>query len=101
MLRVDARELEKYGHWGRFTHWEPFPWMIGRMVSIHLATHAEATQLVAHTLESLAALNWQNKEIVVLDNNTASPVLWQPATGAGGGPVHFCADRRAHPLLPL
>lgn len=96
MLRVDARELEGLKALAPPSPLGPLPADDGRLVSIHLATHAESPQLVTHTLESLAALNWRNKEIVVLDNNTADPALWQPARDAAriisartGVPIHY------------
>ncbi|MFA7382820.1 MAG: glycosyltransferase family 2 protein [Desulfurivibrionaceae bacterium] len=96
MFRVDARELEGLKTLVSLPSLGPLPADDGRMVSIHLATHAEAPQMVAHTLKSLAALNWRNKEIVVLDNNTADPALWQPARDAArtiskrtGVPIYY------------
>lgn len=96
LLRVDARELEGLRRLDALQPLESPPADDGRMVSIHLATHAEVPQLVAHTLESLAALDWRNKEIVVLDNNTEDPALWQPARDAArvisertGVPIHY------------
>ncbi len=96
MLRVDARELEGVIVLGFPTPLGPLPAEDDRMVSIHLATYAESPLLVQHTLESLAALDWQNKEIIVIDNNTADPALWEPARDAAcaisqrtGVPIHY------------
>jgi len=47
-------------------------------VSIHLACHNEPPEMVAITLDSLAALNYENFEVLVLDNNTKDPAVWEP-----------------------
>lgn len=52
-------------------NFEPF-------VSVHVATHNEPPELVVETLRSLAALDYENYEVIVLDNNTEDPALWRP-----------------------
>ena len=47
-------------------------------VSIHVATHNEPPELVLDTLRSLAALDYERYEVIVLDNNTDDPGLWRP-----------------------
>jgi cellulose synthase/poly-beta-1,6-N-acetylglucosamine synthase-like glycosyltransferase len=47
-------------------------------VSIHVPAHAEPPELVTATLDSLARLDYPNFEVVVVDNNTTDPALWQP-----------------------
>src|ERR1700743_251409 len=47
-------------------------------VSIHLACHNEPPEMVQITLDSLAALNYENFEVLVLDNNTKDPAVWKP-----------------------
>ncbi len=47
-------------------------------VSIHLPIHAEPPAVVIETLRSLAALDWCDYEVIVVDNNTSDPALWQP-----------------------
>lgn len=47
-------------------------------VSIHVPAHNEPPELVEQTLESLARLNWNNFEVLVIDNNTSDPALWKP-----------------------
>ena len=47
-------------------------------VSIHLACCNEAPTMVIATLKSLRALDYQAFEVIVVDNNTADPALWQP-----------------------
>jgi Glycosyltransferase like family 2 len=47
-------------------------------VSIQVPCHAEPPDLVISTLDRLAALDYPAFEVVVIDNNTADPFLWQP-----------------------
>lgn len=48
------------------------------MVSIHLACRNEPPAQVIAAIDSLCALDWPDFEILVIDNNTADPALWQP-----------------------
>jgi cellulose synthase/poly-beta-1,6-N-acetylglucosamine synthase-like glycosyltransferase len=47
-------------------------------VSIQVPCHAEPPDLVIETLNHLAALNYPAYEVMVIDNNTTDPELWQP-----------------------
>lgn len=47
-------------------------------VSLHLAICNEPAELVINTLNSLAQLDYANYEVLVIDNNTNDPALWQP-----------------------
>lgn len=47
-------------------------------VSLHLAICNEPPALVIETLDSLAALDYPDYEVLVIDNNTTDPHLWQP-----------------------
>jgi exo-beta-1,3-glucanase (GH17 family)/cellulose synthase/poly-beta-1,6-N-acetylglucosamine synthase-like glycosyltransferase len=47
-------------------------------VSIHLACYNEPPDMVAQTLDSLAALDYPNFEVLVLDNNTKREDVWRP-----------------------
>jgi exo-beta-1,3-glucanase (GH17 family)/cellulose synthase/poly-beta-1,6-N-acetylglucosamine synthase-like glycosyltransferase len=47
-------------------------------VSIHLACYNEPPDMVAQTLDSLAALDYPNYEVLVLDNNTKREEVWRP-----------------------
>ncbi|MFX0546233.1 glycosyltransferase family 2 protein [Roseovarius sp. S1116L3] len=55
--------------------------------SIHVATHSEPPELVIRTLRALLDQDWPHGdyEIIVMDNNTADPSLWQPVQ-------RFCAS---------
>src|SRR5215470_4677029 len=47
-------------------------------VSVHVPCHAEPPQIVIGTLDCLAALDYPDFEVLVVDNNTADPELWRP-----------------------
>jgi len=47
-------------------------------VSIHVPICKEPPEMVKETLNSLAALNYPNYEVLVIDNNNPHPELWQP-----------------------
>lgn len=47
-------------------------------VSIHLACYNEPPEMVFVTLDSLAKLQYQNYEVLVIDNNTKDPAIWKP-----------------------
>ena len=47
-------------------------------VSIHVPTHNEPPEVVEQTLRSLSKLRWRNYEVLVIDNNTSNPALWEP-----------------------
>ena len=47
-------------------------------VSVHLATCNEPPEMVMLTLDSLARLDYENYEVLVIDNNTRDEALWQP-----------------------
>lgn len=47
-------------------------------VSVHLACYNEPPEMVILTLDSLAALDYENYEVIVLDNNTKNPEVWKP-----------------------
>jgi cellulose synthase/poly-beta-1,6-N-acetylglucosamine synthase-like glycosyltransferase len=47
-------------------------------VSVHVAIHDEPPALVIATLEALARLDYPQFEVLVIDNNTPDPAVWQP-----------------------
>ncbi len=47
-------------------------------VSLHLAICNEPPEMVKKTLDSLAALDYPDYEVLVIDNNTKDPAVWQP-----------------------
>lgn len=46
--------------------------------SIHVATHNEPPEVVCGTLDALAQMRYTHFEVIVIDNNTADPLLWEP-----------------------
>ena len=88
-------------------------------ISIHVPCHAEPPHLVISTLDRLAALDYANFEVLVIDNNTTDPELWQPVqahcealgdrfrffhveglTGAKAGALNWALPR-THPTAEL
>jgi len=51
-------------------------------VSIHLAIRGEPPDMVRRTLRALAALDYPDFEVVVIDNNTGDESLWRPVETA-------------------
>ncbi|MFZ5724572.1 MAG: glycosyltransferase family 2 protein [Pseudomonadota bacterium] len=47
-------------------------------VSIHVPCYNEPPDMVIGTLDALAALDWDNFEVLVIDNNTRDPAVWEP-----------------------
>lgn len=47
-------------------------------VSLHLACCNEPPEMVIATLDSLARLDYENFEVLVVDNNTKDEALWRP-----------------------
>lgn len=47
-------------------------------VSLHLPIHNEPPYMVKQTLEALAKLDYPALEVLVIDNNTKDPAIWQP-----------------------
>lgn len=47
-------------------------------VSIHVPIHREPPEMVIETLNALAALDYPDYEVLVIDNNTPEETLWRP-----------------------
>jgi exo-beta-1,3-glucanase (GH17 family)/cellulose synthase/poly-beta-1,6-N-acetylglucosamine synthase-like glycosyltransferase len=47
-------------------------------VSIHVPTYNEPPGMVIATLNALTRLDYDNFEVILLDNNTADPDVWRP-----------------------
>lgn len=61
----------------------PFPRRNARgdelpLVSIHVPAYNEPPELLKETLDALAALDYPNFEVLVIDNNTKDPAVWEP-----------------------
>ncbi|MGA9332942.1 MAG: glycosyltransferase [Rudaea sp.] len=61
-----------------FTLLTPTPGDQQPFVSIHLACCNEPPEMVNLTLDSLAALDYENFEVLVIDNNTRRDDVWKP-----------------------
>jgi cellulose synthase/poly-beta-1,6-N-acetylglucosamine synthase-like glycosyltransferase len=48
------------------------------MVSVHVPAYNEPPDMLIQTLDALAALDYPNYEVIVIDNNTSDPAIWQP-----------------------
>jgi cellulose synthase/poly-beta-1,6-N-acetylglucosamine synthase-like glycosyltransferase len=57
---------------------EPNPDFKYPKVSLHLPIHNEPPKMVRKTLEALANVDYPNLEVLVMDNNTKDPAIWQP-----------------------
>lgn len=47
-------------------------------VSVHLPCHNEPPEMVIQTLDSLSRLDYPDYEVLVIDNNTRDPAIWEP-----------------------
>lgn len=47
-------------------------------VSIHVPCYNEPPELLKQTLDALARLDYPDYEVLVIDNNTRDPTVWQP-----------------------
>lgn len=56
----------------------PHPEFSYPKVSIHLPIHNEPPEMVRKTLNALAKVDYPNFEVLVMDNNTKDPTIWQP-----------------------
>ena len=66
-------------HWKRPR--QPFPknWhKYQPFVSIHIPTYSEPPDVVIETLRKVSQIDYDNYEVIVIDNNTEDPHLWQP-----------------------
>lgn len=48
------------------------------MVSIHVPAYNEPADMLIETLDAVAALDYPHYEVLVIDNNTRDPAVWQP-----------------------
>ena len=82
LLLADSFELAEtiFGRVRR-RHFEPLPAPAGAYlpkVSLHLPICNEPPEMVCETLDALAALDYPDFEVLVIDNNTTDPTLWEP-----------------------
>lgn len=48
------------------------------MVSLHVPAYNEPPAMMIETLDALARLDYPRFEVIVIDNNTRDPAIWQP-----------------------
>ena len=48
------------------------------MVSIHVPAYNEPPEMLVETLDALSRLDYPHYEVIVIDNNTRDPAVWQP-----------------------
>ena len=51
---------------------------VSPMVSIHVPIHNEPPEMVIETINALAALDYPDYEVLIIDNNTKDPDIWRP-----------------------
>ncbi|GAB3462316.1 glycosyltransferase [Azotobacter salinestris] len=81
VLLTEAHELAETV-W-MYNRRRPFPPVTGDdayrpKVSIHVPCYNEPPEMVKQTLDALARLDYPDYEVLVIDNNTKDPAVWQP-----------------------
>ena len=81
MVLAEAHEWAE-AHWARyrtrlFIPQESAPFVPPK-VSVHVPAYNEPPDMVIKTLNALAALDYPDFEVIVIDNNTQEPTIWQP-----------------------
>jgi len=81
--------------WSAYVHVgdQPTPG-VRPFVSLHVPTHNEPPDMVIATLQSLLALEYDDYEVLLVDNNTTDPALWEPVEA-------FCAAHERLRFLHL
>jgi cellulose synthase/poly-beta-1,6-N-acetylglucosamine synthase-like glycosyltransferase len=82
ILLIESLEIAEV-IWNRkgartFEPLSPSPEFTYPKVSLHLPIHNEPPMMVRKTLEALARVDYPNLEVLVLDNNTKDPAIWEP-----------------------
>jgi exo-beta-1,3-glucanase (GH17 family)/cellulose synthase/poly-beta-1,6-N-acetylglucosamine synthase-like glycosyltransferase len=76
---VEFSEVMFKKSWRRvYARATPLPPAQELKVSIHLACYNEPPEMVIATIESLRNLQYQNFEVIVVDNNTKDETKWKP-----------------------
>ncbi len=57
---------------------EPVPDEQLPKVSVHVPAYNEPPDMMMQTLDALAALDYPDFEVIVIDNNTKDPAVWEP-----------------------
>ncbi len=48
------------------------------MISVHVPAYNEPPEMLKRTLDALATLDYPRFEVLLIDNNTKDPAIWQP-----------------------
>lgn len=65
-------------HWTGPAAATPVPGARRPFVSLHVPCHNEPPDMVIETVERLLRLDYEDYEVLVVDNNTTDPALWRP-----------------------
>lgn len=65
-------------HWAGPAAATPAPGARRPFVSLHVPCHNEPPDMVIETVERLLLLDYEDYEVLVVDNNTTDPALWRP-----------------------
>lgn len=81
VMLAEAHEWAEL-RWSRFRRREFKPLIVPvaelPFVSIHVPCYNEPPTMMIETLNSLACLQYPHYEVIVIDNNTQDPAVWQP-----------------------
>jgi exo-beta-1,3-glucanase (GH17 family)/cellulose synthase/poly-beta-1,6-N-acetylglucosamine synthase-like glycosyltransferase len=64
--------------WRRVKPPQPLSADAAPKVSIHVPAYNEPPDMMKETLDALARLDYPNFEVLVIDNNTTDPAIWEP-----------------------
>ena len=81
VLLAEAHEWAEalwIGERRRYMTLAPLPDAELPMVSVHVPCYNEPPEMMMRTLDALAHLDYPDFEVVVIDNNTKDPAVWQP-----------------------
>ena len=81
VLLAEAHEWAEalwIGERRRYLRLDPVPDEQLPMISVHVPAYNEPPEMMKRTLDALARLDYPDYEVVVIDNNTRDPAVWQP-----------------------
>jgi exo-beta-1,3-glucanase (GH17 family)/cellulose synthase/poly-beta-1,6-N-acetylglucosamine synthase-like glycosyltransferase len=81
VLLAEAHEWAEalwIGERRRYMTLAPLPDAELPMISVHVPCYNEPPEMMKRTLDALARLDYPDYEVVVIDNNTKDPAVWQP-----------------------
>jgi cellulose synthase/poly-beta-1,6-N-acetylglucosamine synthase-like glycosyltransferase/exo-beta-1,3-glucanase (GH17 family) len=76
---LEITELMFRSHWRRLIKPKRgVPMVGGPKVSIHVPCYNEPPHMVIETMDALSRLNYDNFEVLIIDNNTKDDAVWKP-----------------------